>query len=179
MRYRQKQADSEYSRQLLIQIVQKHLRYEDISIELIVLMRWTRQTSRSKDHLLQKIKYLHDNFRKKLKITHVEGALWESEEVTEVHKCVRSIQFFFETFKIRLFWRKRRKIQVIFWLLKNVYRIEQEELQILVLEFISFKLRWCRARDLFGSQIPVTTRGFELTIFLISSTKHPNLESHV
>ena len=28
----------------------------------------------------------------------------------------------------------------------------------------SFKLRWCRARDLFGSQIPVTTRGFELQI---------------
>ena len=26
----------------------------------------------------------------------------------------------------------------------------------------SFKLRWCRARDLLGSQIPVTTGGFEL-----------------
>ena len=26
----------------------------------------------------------------------------------------------------------------------------------------SFKLRWCRARDLFGSQIPLTTGGFEL-----------------
>ena len=25
-----------------------------------------------------------------------------------------------------------------------------------------FKLRWCRARDLFGSQIPVTAGGFEL-----------------
>ena len=25
----------------------------------------------------------------------------------------------------------------------------------------SLKLRWCRARDLFGSQIPATTRGFE------------------
>ena len=27
-----------------------------------------------------------------------------------------------------------------------------------------YKLRWCPARDLFGSQIPVTTRGFELQI---------------
>ena len=26
----------------------------------------------------------------------------------------------------------------------------------------SFKLRWCRARDVFGSQIPLTTGGFEL-----------------
>ena len=25
-----------------------------------------------------------------------------------------------------------------------------------------FKLRWCRARDLFGSQTPLTTGGFEL-----------------
>ena len=33
----------------------------------------------------------------------------------------------------------------------------------------SFKLRWCRARDLFGSQIPVTTGGFELRIFCIRS----------
>ena len=29
----------------------------------------------------------------------------------------------------------------------------------------SFKLRWCRARDLPGSQIPVTTGGFELRIY--------------
>ena len=26
----------------------------------------------------------------------------------------------------------------------------------------SFKLRWCHAQDLFGSQIAVTTGGFEL-----------------
>ena len=32
-----------------------------------------------------------------------------------------------------------------------------------------FKLRWCRARDLFGSQIPVTTGGFELWISCIRS----------
>ena len=31
----------------------------------------------------------------------------------------------------------------------------------------SFKLRWCRARDLSGSQIPVTTGGFERRIFCI------------
>ena len=33
----------------------------------------------------------------------------------------------------------------------------------------SFKLRWCRARDLFGSQIPMTTRGFEQSISCIQS----------
>ena len=30
-------------------------------------------------------------------------------------------------------------------------------------------LRWCRARDLFGSQIPVSTGGFELRISCIRS----------
>ena len=34
----------------------------------------------------------------------------------------------------------------------------------------SFKLRWCRARGLFGSEIPVTTRGFELRISCIWSS---------
>ena len=34
----------------------------------------------------------------------------------------------------------------------------------------SFKLRCCRARDLFGSQIPVTTVGFESQIFCIRSS---------
>ena len=29
----------------------------------------------------------------------------------------------------------------------------------------SFQMRWCRARDLFGSQIPVATGRFELRIF--------------
>ena len=33
----------------------------------------------------------------------------------------------------------------------------------------SFKLRWCCAWDLFGSQIPVTTGGFELWISCIPS----------
>ena len=33
----------------------------------------------------------------------------------------------------------------------------------------SLKLRWCRARDLFGPQIPVTTGGFELRISCIQS----------
>ena len=31
-------------------------------------------------------------------------------------------------------------------------------------------LRWCRARDLFGSQIPVTTGGFQLRISCIRSS---------
>ena len=34
----------------------------------------------------------------------------------------------------------------------------------------SFKLQWCRARDLFGSQISVTRGGFELQIFCIRSS---------
>ena len=34
----------------------------------------------------------------------------------------------------------------------------------------SFKLRWSGARDLFGSQIPLTTRGFELKISCIKSS---------
>ena len=33
----------------------------------------------------------------------------------------------------------------------------------------AFKLRWRRVRDLFGSQIPVTTGGFELRISCIQS----------
>ena len=33
----------------------------------------------------------------------------------------------------------------------------------------SFKLRWCRGRDLLGSQIPVTTGRFELRISCIRS----------
>ena len=35
---------------------------------------------------------------------------------------------------------------------------------------IVYFLRWCRARDLFGSQIPVTTGGFELRITCIRSS---------
>ena len=34
----------------------------------------------------------------------------------------------------------------------------------------NIKLRWCRARDLFGSQIPVTTGGFEQRISCIRSS---------
>ena len=36
-----------------------------------------------------------------------------------------------------------------------------------------FKLRWRRARDLFGSQIPVTTGEFELRISCIQSSYTP------
>ena len=34
----------------------------------------------------------------------------------------------------------------------------------------SYRLRWCRARDLFGSQIPVTTGGFEVRISCMRSS---------
>ena len=37
----------------------------------------------------------------------------------------------------------------------------------------SFKLRWCRARDLFESQIPVITGGFELQISCIRRSYLP------
>ena len=37
---------------------------------------------------------------------------------------------------------------------------------------INIKLRWCRTRDLLGSQIPVTTGGFELRISCISRARH-------
>ena len=35
---------------------------------------------------------------------------------------------------------------------------------------VLFPLRWFRARDLFGSQIPVTTEGFELRISCIRNS---------
>ena len=35
---------------------------------------------------------------------------------------------------------------------------------------LSFKLRWFRPRDLFGSQISVTTEWFEFRIFYIQSS---------
>ena len=42
----------------------------------------------------------------------------------------------------------------------------------------SLKLRWCRARDLFGSQIPVTTGGFELRANLLHTKSLPNPLGH-
>ena len=44
----------------------------------------------------------------------------------------------------------------------------------------SLKLRWCRARDLFGSQITVTTGGFELRISCIrnSCLTHQEIKSN-
>ena len=33
----------------------------------------------------------------------------------------------------------------------------------------TYKQRWCRARDLFGLQVPVTTGGFELQFSCIQS----------
>ena len=39
-----------------------------------------------------------------------------------------------------------------------------------------FKLRWCRARNLFGSQIPVATAGFELQISCIRSRYLTHME---
>ena len=39
----------------------------------------------------------------------------------------------------------------------------------------SFKLQWCRARDLFVSQIAVSRGGFELRISCIQSGKPSNL----
>ena len=56
------------------------------------------------------------------------------------------------------------------------YLITRMEMSIFVERYFihfnfepSFKLRWCRARDVFGSQVPVTTGGFELRISCIQS----------
>ena len=38
--------------------------------------------------------------------------------------------------------------------------LDLDNVEILQAKF--YKLRWCSARDLFGSQIPVTIGGFEL-----------------
>ena len=46
---------------------------------------------------------------------------------------------------------------------------KQSTLRYSIFELARFKLRWCLARDLFGSQIPVTTAGFELPISCIQS----------
>ena len=47
---------------------------------------------------------------------------------------------------------------------------------ILILRYFnlepSFKVRWCSAQDLLGSQIPMTTGGFELRISCIRSLLH-------
>ena len=40
----------------------------------------------------------------------------------------------------------------------------------------SFKLRWCRAQDLFGSQIPATTGGFELRVSCIQTSRIQSLK---
>ena len=40
----------------------------------------------------------------------------------------------------------------------------------------SFRLRWCRAQDLFGSQIPVTTGGFEPRVSCIQTSRIQSLK---
>ena len=40
----------------------------------------------------------------------------------------------------------------------------------------SYKLRWCRAQDLFGSQIPATTGGFELRVSCIQTSRIQSLK---
>ena len=40
----------------------------------------------------------------------------------------------------------------------------------------SFKLRWCRAQDLFGSQIPATIGGFELRVSCIQTSRIQSLK---
>ena len=57
------------------------------------------------------------------------------------------------------------------WCPKNIFvgRRTLEMLRYFNFE-ASFKLRWCLAQDLFGSQIPVTTGGFEMHISWIQSS---------
>ena len=54
---------------------------------------------------------------------------------------------------------------------KILSKIGQEKYLTLILYWkLILTLWWCHARDLFGSQIPVTTGGFELQISCIQSS---------
>ena len=84
------------------------------------------------------------------------------------------------TTKIRdtIFWQKpcQKALENLISKYHNIYEsicLGKQVHFIYVFRYLnfepSFKLRWCRARDLFGSQIPVTTGGFELQISCIRS----------
>ena len=69
--------------------------------------------------------------------------------------------------KVSIFAKKFRQFHIsdlLKDLLKFKYRLRYFNFES------SFKLRCCRAQDLFGSQIPVTTGGCELRIFCIRSS---------
>ena len=61
--------------------------------------------------------------------------------------------------------------------IKTLFLIDRVNIYVEISFEPSFKLRWCCARDLLGSQIPVTTGGFEMQTSCIRSsylTHHAN-----
>ena len=56
-----------------------------------------------------------------------------------------------------------KKILTFIEILENFIQLKMDVVILRYFNFEpSFKLRWCCAQDLFGSQMPVTTGGFEL-----------------
>ena len=71
---------------------------------------------------------------------------------------------------ITYFFKRIKKTCAFLWGLINS-TFKQYSLMLRYLNFKpSFKLPWCRTQDLFGSQIPVTTGGFQLQISCIGSS---------
>ena len=71
---------------------------------------------------------------------------------------------------ITYFFKRIKKTCAFLWRLINS-TFKQYSLMLRYLNFKpSFKLPWCRTQDLFGSQIPVTTGGFQLQISCIGSS---------
>ena len=71
---------------------------------------------------------------------------------------------------ITYFFKRIKKTSAFLWrLIHSTFK--QCSLMLRYLNFKpSFKLPWCRTQDLFGSQIPVTTGGFQLQISCIGSS---------
>ena len=93
-------------------------------------------------------------------------------------KCVPDM---IRTYSLRCKFQFLRKLPFQFWLrvcIRNKCwnKTHKQNIKYMVIYVNfepSFKLRWCRAWDLFGSQIPVITGGFELQISCIRSSVEP------
>ena len=75
-----------------------------------------------------------------------------------------NISFFHETAKFEY-----ENFRIITKQLTNLIIFQDPIYTVNTFEVSKLKVRWCRARDLFASQIPVTTGGFELRISCIRS----------
>ena len=61
--------------------------------------------------------------------------------------------------KEELKWKKIRKIFNVLSKIATARKIQLQKFQSFLIIKIYFLLRWCCARDIFGSQIPVTKEG--------------------